>query len=128
MANGFYGSSDDWDRISQPLLLIDPKLERFARDKGLELKRNTKNWPDREFRWRDGLGRLIQIFLESEEHLTWTMWICADEERSGKRYWRTKRLAKAVKIEKLDDALEELLNAGWEDVTNWVSGDLYSAT
>ncbi len=124
MANGFYGDSDAWDRISLPLLLIDPKLERFAKAKGLELKRNAKNWPDREFRWRDDLDRLIQIFLESEENLTWTMWITASEDRSGKQYSRSKTLAKAVRIEQLEKQLDELLDHGWDEVTSWVPGDL----
>lgn len=124
MPNGFSGSSDEWDRISQPLLLIDSKLERFARAKRLDLRRNTRNWPNREFRWRDNLDRLIQVFLESEEHLTWTMWIYASDERSGRRYSRSKTLAKAMKVQQLDNQLDELLDSGWNEVTSWDSGDL----
>jgi len=127
MANGFHGTADSWERITKPLTLLDPELEAFGNGKGLALEKNTKNWPDREFRWADRLGRLIQIFLESERQLTWTLWVCAYEDRDNQRYWRTKTLKKAVSIEQLQRNLSGDLEDGWREVTSWKSEDLYSA-
>lgn len=127
MANGFYGTRDGWERITKPLYSLDSILEQFGRDKGLTLRRNTRNWPSREFRWTDTLNRLIQVFLESDKHLTWTFWICAYEDRSDQRYSRAETLAKAISLERLQDDLHDHLEEGWRKVISWESEDLYAA-
>jgi hypothetical protein len=127
MPNGHYGDRASWERISQPLLVLDDELEAFSAEAGLPLRRNTRNWPDREFRWSDSLNRLIQIYLESEEHLTWTIWICASEDRNGSRYWKQETLAKAVPIEQLKGNLPELLESARTKVCSWSPGDLEAA-
>ncbi len=127
MANGFYGSKSEWERVSIPLERLDPELERFAHAKGLTLRKNTKNWPDREFRWEDTLRRLIQIYLADQEQLTWTMWTCASEDRSSKRFWEKQTLTEAVSIEDLEAQLPELLESAWERVRRWAASDLTAA-
>ena len=127
MANGFYGSKSEWERITIPLERLDPELEKFARAKGLTLGKNTKNWPDREFRWEDTLRRLIQVYLEDQERLTWTMWICASEDRPSGRFWKQQTLIKAVTIEDLDSQLPDLLESAWLAVKQWNATDLTAA-
>ena len=127
MANGFYGSKSEWDRITIPLERLDPVLEKFARAKGLTLGKNTKNWPDREFRWEDALRRLIQVYLADQEQLTWTMWICASEDRSSRRFWKQQTLIDAVPIEDLESQLADVLETGWKAVRQWAASDLTPA-
>lgn len=124
MANGFYGSKSEWERITIPLECLDRELERFAHAKGLALGRNTKNWPDREFRWEDTLQRLIEIYLADQERLTWTMWICAYEDRPSGRSIKKQTLLDAVPIEKLELQLSDLLESAWTTVTSWSAVDL----
>ncbi len=114
MANGFYGSNSEWERITLPLERLDPELERFAHAKGLTLGKNTKNWPDREFRWDDALRRLIEIYLADETKLTWTMWICAYEDRAPQRFLKKQTLFEAVPIEDLESQLSDLKASGKE--------------
>ena len=85
MANGYQGTKEGWQRIAEPLERLDKKLEQFASDKGLPFAVNTKNWPNREYRWLYKIDRLIEIFLESEESLTYTLWICAYDYENGAR-------------------------------------------
>ena len=124
MANGFYGSKSEWERITVPLKRLDPELERFAHAKGLTLGMNTKNWPDREFRWEDTLSRLIEIYLADETELTWTMWICAYEDRASQRFLKKHTLLETVPIEDLDLQLSDLLESAWATVTSWSPSDL----
>jgi hypothetical protein len=131
MANGFHGTDKQWERIVKPLRELDPILEEFGLEKALELGKNVKNWPNREFRWKNDLERLIEIFLESEKHLSWTLWVCAYEDRykdrTSNRHWRRRTLAKAVSIDFMLENLPNLLEEGWLDVTAWTSNDLESA-
>jgi len=127
MANGFHGSPERWQRICEPLTSLDSRLELFGSHNGLVLQKNMKNWPGREFRWSDDLERLIQIFLQNEKQLTWTLWICAYEDREGQRYWRTQTLQKAVSIEQLQASLEIDLEDGWRQVMSWKPEDLCPA-
>jgi len=124
MPNGHYGDRASWERISRPLVALDVELEAFSVEAGLPLRRNTRNWPNREFRWSDSLNRFIQIFLESEEHMTWTLWICASEDRDDGRYWKQETLAKAAPIEQLKANLPELLEKARTKVCSWSSSDL----
>jgi hypothetical protein len=128
MANGFYGSKSEWERITIPLERLDPVLEDFAHAKGLTLGKNTKNWPDREFRWEDTLSRLIEIYLADQEQLTWTMWICAYEDRSSKRFLNKQTLLDAVPIEDLESQLSDLLESAWATVSGWSASELPPAS
>ena len=127
MANGFHGPKNAWERITTPLVSLDEELELFASHRGVTLGKNTKNWPNREFRWFDQMERLMEIFLEDERYLTWTLWICAYEDRTDGRYWRTKTLRKAASVKKLQETLRTDLEDGWQTVTRWRPEDLYPA-
>ena len=128
MANGYHGSREGWDRITEPLLGLDPILAAFAEDRGLVLGKNTHNWPDRTFRWEDSLERLIQIYLADQSTLTWHLWICASEDRSdGWRYSKREHLAYGVTAQELELDLSRLLADAWKRVTAWKTADLERA-
>ena len=126
MANGFQGSPKEWERISSPLEKLDSILEKFANEKGLPLAANTKNWPDREFRWTFQIERLIQIYLEDDKELTWTLWACAYQFRNSINMTKKKCLLKGVSIEEMQANLPEKLEEAYELVLGWNSGDLGS--
>ena len=128
MPNGFHGSREAWDRIEAPLRALDPTFEAFARKLGVPLGRNTRSWPERSVRWGSQLSRLIQLYLEDEDRLTWTLWVCASEDRSSARYWRREFLRKGVPIEDVAPQLASLLERAHELVTGWSSRDLELAT
>jgi len=125
MANGFHGRQEEWERIEHPLRGLDAMLERFARDHRLVLSKNKKNWPNRSFQWGDRPNILIQVFLESEEHATYTLWISASDHRSRAEYWKHKTLLKAVPIDELAQQLPDLLEQAYATATEWI--DVYSA-
>jgi hypothetical protein len=126
--NGFHGSSDTWDRIESPLHSLDPALDAFAQEHGLSVSRNARGWPDRSIRWGHPVNRLIQVFLESEDRLTWTLWACASEDRDAERYWRHVSLRKAVPIDEIASDLPALLNEAKRTLEAWSSSDLEFAT
>ena len=128
MPNGFHGSREAWNRIEAPLRPLDPILEAFAHRLGVPLGRNYRNWPERSLRWGAPISHLIQLYLEDEDHLTWTLWVCASEDRSSARYWRRDFLRKDVPIEEISTHLAALLDQAYELVTGWSSQDLEFAT
>lgn len=77
MANGFQGSPQEWERITKPLEILDDKLYEFVANKGLPLQLNNRSWPNREIRWLYQIERLIEIYLEDDKEMTWTLWIFA---------------------------------------------------
>ena len=128
MPNGFHGSRESWDRIEAPLRSLDSTFETFAREHGLSVSRNGRGWPERSIRWGHPIDRLIQLFLESEEHLTWTLWVCASEDRASRRFWRHTSLRKAVPIDEIASDLVGLLSEAWQMAEAWSSDDLEFAT
>ena len=128
MPNGFHGSQDAWNRIEAPLRPLDPTLEAFAHRLGVPLGRNSRNWPERSLRWSAPVSRLIQLYLENEDRLTWTLWVCASEDRSSARYWRHESLRKDVPIVDISTHLNALLDQAHQLVTGWSSRDLEFAT
>jgi hypothetical protein len=127
MPNGFHGKRSEWKRVTKPLKGIDDALKLFASKQGLELLRDTRNWPERSFRWGSPVECLIQIYLEDESQLTWTLWVCATEDRADGRYWKRKFLKKEVSIQEISDHLPELLREAYSEVTSWDSRDLNKA-
>jgi len=109
MANGFHGTTEEWDRIAKLLESLDPILEEFASSKYIPLGKNSKNWPDRELRWVDNLHRLIQIYLQNEKELTWTLWICAYQLGEQNHIWRHETIINSVSILDIQSKLESLL-------------------
>lgn len=92
MPNGHYGTEEEWKRLEAPLREIDAALELFARRHNTALSRNYHNWPERSLRWGADPERLIQIYLENEQRLTWNLWLCASQDRDGQRFWRQQSL------------------------------------
>ena len=129
MPNGFYGGQDDWDALEAPLLRIDPLLVSFSAERHMKLSRNYHNWPERSLEWHQGpVRKLIQIFLESENYRTYTLWVSASEDRGGKRYWKHNSLKKAVEFKEIEADLGHLLNEARSQLNGWSSDELGFAT
>lgn len=124
MPNGFYGKRGEWKRLTKPLKALDRTLKQFASEQGLSLLRDTRNWPERSFRWGDPIERLIQIYLADDSRLTWTFWICVVEDRTDGRYWKRALLKEEVSIEEISEHLPELLREAYAQVTTWTAADL----
>lgn len=127
MANGFHGKRSEWKRMTKPLKTIDRTLKRFGSEMGLELLRNTRNWPERSFRWGSPIERLIQIYLVDHSQLTWSLWVCAVEDRADGRFWKRRFLREAVTMQEISDDLPELLREAHSQVTAWTAQDLDKA-
>lgn len=127
MPNGFHGKRSEWKRITKPLNKIDRVLKRFASERELKLLSNTKNWPERSYRWGYPIERLIQVYLVDEAQLTWNLWICAVEDRADGRYWKREILREKVDIEEMSDDLLNLLREAYSLVTSWTEQDLRKA-
>lgn len=127
MPNGFHGNKREWERITAPLKMLDRDLKRFAKEHRLRLLRDTRNWPERSFRWHDALDRLIQIYLVDESRLTWSLWICAVEDRSDGRYWKRAFIKEDVPAKEIAEHLPDLLHEAYALVTSWTAEDLQKA-
>ena len=125
MPNGFHGAQHEWDALEAPLLRIDQRLIRFATQRSLKLSRNYHNWPERSLEWYQGsVRKLIQIFLDSDVSSTYTLWICASEDRAGERYWKQGNLKKAARFEEIEESLEQLLDEAKAQLDTWSSEEL----
>jgi hypothetical protein len=127
MANGFVGSAAEWDRQEAPLREIDDMLDEFASSHGISVTRNDR-WPERSLRWENGVSRLIQIYLEDDQLLTWNLWLCAYQDRGSRRYWRREMLIKAQPMGELKQSLPALLLEGHRKLQSWAADDLEFAT
>lgn len=79
--------------------------------------------------WYQGsIRKLIQIFLESEKYPTYTLWVCASEDRDGRRYWKHKTLKKAVEFKEIEENLGHLLIEAKSHLNSWSSDELGFAT
>ncbi len=124
MTKDFQGSPQAWQRITEPLERIDAKLEKFANEKDLPLGKITKNWPNREFRWTYQIERLIEIYLEDEKELTWSLWICAYQYANSLQLTKKKIILKGISIEELNMQLENALEDAYKKVMSWSKGSL----
>jgi len=120
MANGFHRSNESWERIESPLKILDHTLNEFASRNRLILTKNERDWPNRSFRWGQQPNLLIEIFLESEKELTYTMWVSASDERSREEYWKHKTLFKAGPIDALERELPNLLQVAYGIAAEWI--------
>jgi hypothetical protein len=129
MPNGFHGASDEWKRLEEPLLKLDPKIDQFARQHGLSLTKNYHNWPERSLVLTDGgIRRLIQIYLESEKTLKLNIWLCVSEDRGSERFWKRQFLLKDAPVEEISIHVESLLQEALNTVLSWKTSDLDFAT
>jgi len=125
MPNGFHGSKNEWERMEAPLLRIDHVLESFASSHELQLRRNYHNWPERSLMWNSsGVKKLIQIFLHDEQKLTFTVWICASEDRGAGRFWKQTKLRDAIALEEISAELGGLLCECKAILDGWKEADL----
>ncbi len=129
MPNGFHGSTEEWDRLEAPLLPLDGRLERFAQENSLTLSKSARNWPDRSLQWsRNGIDRLIQIYLKDEEQMTFNFWICAYQDKDKRRYWKKTFLTENVPIADISNNLDALLREGYQTLESWQASELEFAT
>lgn len=127
MPNGFHGSPEEWERITAPLRPLDPVLSEFAARHGMALERGGRAWPSRSLRWGGSVDRLIQIFLEDEDALTWNLWICASQDRTAGRHWKQRYLRRGVPIDRIEEDLEALLEEARGVAEGWTGADLEPA-
>ena len=128
MANGFYATDEEWERIEAPLRPLDLRLEDFARQHGLRFARSERNWPSRSLHWGDKVERMLQLYLHDAHDLTWDLWVCASQDRRRKRYWKNAFLLQAMPIAEIHQRLDQLLLEGKRMADGWTSHDLEFAT
>jgi hypothetical protein len=120
MANGgWFGTSEEWQRLEGPLLTIDPILERFAGTHGLMLSKNAKDFPERSLRWGDNPSFLLQVYLDNDSGPLWNLWLCCSEDRKDERYWRTDFAVRGELLESFRDRLPVLLEESFNRVQVW---------
>jgi hypothetical protein len=124
MPNGFNGSKADWLRVEAPLLRVDPMLQTFVAEHGLSLSKNYHDWPERSLKWNTGIERLIQLYLEDSHRVTFNLWLCASQDRSGARYWRREFLLKDTKLDDVVGRLPSLLEDAYSTVNSWTTDGL----
>ena len=120
MANGgWYGTQEEWDQIEKPLLEVDPILEQFAKENGLTVTRNLKDWPERSMVWGNDVRCLIQLYLVDEELLTFNLWLCASQDRGSKRYWKHETPIKETQTAEFKDTFFAQLVEGHQKLLRW---------
>ena len=127
MPNGFHGPTEEWQRMEGPLRTIDDLLDAFAERHGMTVTRNDHNWPERSLRWGEAPHRSIHISLADEQNLLFGVGICAWEDRSKGRFWKTRTLIESRSLEELRPQLNELLEKAKNEVERWRSRDLVAA-
>ena len=94
----------------------------------MAISRNYHNWPDRSLRWDSNPERLIQVYLEDEEQLTWNLWLCAGEDRGGQRFWKNQMLCRNVPMSEIRPVIEQLLDEALTIVGSWQAEDLSASS
>jgi hypothetical protein len=128
MPNGHHGTEEEWRRLEAPLREIDAAIELFANRHEMTLGRNYHNWPERSLRWGRDPERLIQIYLEDERRLTWNVWLCVSQDRSGQRFWKQQFLRYDVPMAEIRPAIGHLLDEAFLAVSAWRPEELEPAT
>jgi hypothetical protein len=116
---GFVASREQWRRLEAPLLTVDPVLERFAAQHGIGIRRNHKDWPERSLVWGEDVHCLLQVYLASREAPTFTVWLCAWQDRDGVRYWKQETAVKARPMGEVRERLPGLLVQGRQQLIAW---------
>lgn len=128
MPNGFQRGDDTWARLEAPLLRLDADLDAFARAHGLSVGRNYHDYPERSLTWGAPIRRLIQIYLEDEDALTWNVWLCASEDRGAARYWKQAFVMRGVPFEAVERDLPGLFETAMAEIETWTSEQFEFAT
>jgi hypothetical protein len=120
MANGGWcGTDEEWRRIEAPLKLLDPELDQFAREHGLTVTKNLKDWPERSVVWGADVRCMIQVFLVDQTALTLSLWICASQDRDGSRFWKNEMPREEKQASEMAADLFDLLEAGKRKLDYW---------
>ena len=120
MANGgWYGPKEEWDRLEEPLVELDPVIASFVASGEMRISKNQKESPERSIWWGLSPRCLIQIFLADQAALTWNVWVCCSQDRSGSRFWKTAFLVKSRPAAEFSDRVPELLIEGRELLLQW---------
>jgi hypothetical protein len=120
MANGgWYGTPEEWQRLEEPLLAIDPILERFAAARGVLVSRNAKDAPERSLTWGGSPSFLIQLYLADYARPSWNMWLCCSEDRGDERFWRTDFAVRDQPMDAFQSRLSALLEQSFRTVETW---------
>lgn len=119
MANGgWYGTREEWGRIEKPLLDLDSIIDDFVKEAGLTASKNHKDLPERSIEWSKEVRCLIQLYLV-EKSLTFNLWLCALEDRGGKRFWKQQTPIKQKQVSEFKDDLASQLRAGHRKLLDW---------
>ena len=125
MANGGHWATDDeWRRVEAPLLEVDAEIGQFAKEFGLRVTKNLKDWPERSIAWGSAIRRLIQLYLVDEKQLTFNLWLCASQDRGDERYWKHEKLISAKTVSEFKDSLPVLLREARMKLEAWSERDL----
>ena len=125
MPNGFQGSLEEWQRMEEPYVRIDPVLEEFARQTNLTVEKNYHD-ANRSLRWSDGLDRAIWILPMSDYDETgnYRVAILASLDKDGERYWKHGDTRRNVPLSELEQALHQAQRT----VSSWSEEDLHLGT
>ena len=128
MANGgYWATEDEWRRVEAPLLEVDPEISQFAKEFGLRVTKNLKDWPERSIVWGSAIRRLIQLYLVDEKQLTFNLWLCASQDRGDERYWKQEKLINAKTVPEFKDSMPGLLREARIKLEAWSESDLVPA-
>jgi hypothetical protein len=120
MANGgWYGSEQEWEQAESPLRSLDDMIERFAREHGLALTKNQKDWPSRHLTREGPVSCLLQVWRADLTADSWDVWAVCSQDRGRERYWKQEMLAERIPMAQLRDDLEQLLSKGLGRLDRW---------
>ena len=115
------GSAEEWARVEQPLLDIDPIIDDFAREFGLTKHENDKDWPGRALVWDNGVQCLINLYLADQNELTFNLWLCASQDRGNTRFWKQETPIKEQRVEQFSGRLADELRNGRRKLIGWTA-------
>ena len=124
MANGFYGSKEEWERMVAPLRELDTGLNAFASTHGLEVKQNDHNTPNRMLTWtKAGIQRVIQISLYGEDQLL-LLALSAFRDEGGTRRGKRWPAKLDIPVQEFKTNLEQLLTEAYQTLETVSDADL----
>jgi hypothetical protein len=128
MPNGHHGTDEEWKRLEAPLREVDGAIDVFGTRHGIVIGRNYHNWPERSLRWGSDLERVIQIYLQDAQRLTWDLWVCVSQDRGRQRFWKRQFLRQDVSMSDISPVINSLLEEAFRIVSAWRAEDLEFVT
>jgi len=122
--NASTSGSDRWQHNEGLLSDLDDRVFTFAAEKALMVRQSGGGWPCRTLEWTDGVRRMIQIYLEDEAVSTFTLSICATQDRRHERFFKALALREAVPLAELRREFDDLLDASHRLLRSWTAADL----